>query len=92
MVRRMALIPECACRIGAKSMLDKELPIALNEYTTRMACIIILLGAATIHFLGWYTLGGVFVVYGILTLWLAHLIAKAPICVEPTGTADRADW
>jgi hypothetical protein len=73
-------------------MLDQEFPIPLDDKTARLACVVVLLGAATIRFGGWTILGCVIVAYGILTLWLAYLIAVAPIYVEPTDTADRADW
>jgi hypothetical protein len=79
-------------------MLEKEFPIPLNDETTRMACITILLGGTIIRFAGWSTIGWVstigwlVVAYGALALWLAYLIAIAPISVEPTDTADPADW
>lgn len=71
-------------------MLDKECPLSMNNSLTRMACIVILLGAITIRFVGWPALGWVIVAYGMLTLWLAHLVAVAPHWVEPTSIADRA--
>jgi hypothetical protein len=53
--------------------------------------MVVLLGAITIQFVGWSILGWIIVAYGILTLLLAHLVAVAPNCVEPTSTADCAD-
>ena len=73
-------------------MLEKEFPIPLNDKTVRIACIAILLGGVIIRFAGWSTIGWVVVAYGILTLWLAHLIAIAPTFVEPTDPAELADW
>jgi hypothetical protein len=73
-------------------MLDKGFPVALDDTVTRIACILILLGGATIRYGGWTTLGWVIVTYGVLTLWLAHLFAVAPAYIEPTDTADLADW
>jgi hypothetical protein len=79
-------------------MLEKEFPIPLNDETTRIACIAILLGGTIIRLAGWSTIGWVstigwaVVAYGVLMLWLAHLIATAPILVEPTESANRAGW
>jgi hypothetical protein len=72
-------------------MLDEVFPIPMNNRIARLASIVILLGTATIEFIGWWVLGWALVIYGILSLWLAHLIAVAPTIVEPTDTADRAD-
>jgi hypothetical protein len=72
-------------------MLEKEFPIPLNDTTTRIACIAILLGGTIIRFTSWSTLGCVVVAHGILTLWLAHLFAIAPIWVEPTDIAELSD-
>jgi hypothetical protein len=71
-------------------MLDKELPLSLNNSLTRMACIVVLFGAIAIRFVEWPVIGWAIVAYGLLALLLAHLVAVAPYWVEPTSI-DRAD-
>jgi hypothetical protein len=76
----------------SRNLLTKEFPIALDHVMTRIASLVILLGAAIIQFAGWPILGWVIVALGIMALWSAHLFAVAPLYDEPTDITDRADW
>jgi hypothetical protein len=71
-------------------MMEKEFPNPLENDIIGIACVEILLGAAAIQFVGWSILGWVIVGLGLLTLWLAYLLATAPCYVEPMGTADHS--
>lgn len=70
-------------------MFDKEIGSSLEMGIIRMACAVILLGAAAIRLLDWSILGWALVGIGLLTLWLAYLIATAPCYVEPLAAADH---
>jgi disulfide bond formation protein DsbB len=72
-------------------MFDKEFGSSPEKGIIRLACVVILLGAAAIQFLGWSILGWALVGIGLLTFWLAYLIGTAPCYVEPLGTKDRAN-
>jgi disulfide bond formation protein DsbB len=65
-------------------MFDKEFGSSPEKGIIRLACVVILLGAAAIQFLGWSILGWALVGIGLLTFWLAYLIGTAP-CYAPTN-------
>ena len=69
-------------------MLKREFPIPLETWTTKVALLVILLGAAIIAFVGWTIVGAVIVFYGVLFLFLAYHLGAAP-CVEET---EAGEW
>jgi hypothetical protein len=72
-------------------MLVNEFPIMLDNTMTRTGCVLMLLGAIGIQFVGWSILGWALLTYGLMALWLAHLFAIAPLCIEPESIDIRAD-
>ena len=72
-------------------MFDKEFGNSLERGIIRLACVVILLGAATILYLGWPIIGWALVGIGLLTFWLAYLIGTAPSDIEPLGAKERAN-
>jgi hypothetical protein len=62
-------------------MLNKEFPVPLEKWMTKIAILAILVGALVIAFVGWKIVGGVVIAYGILTLFLAYHMGAAP-CLE----------
>ncbi len=62
-------------------MLNKEFPVPLEKWMTKIAILAILVGAILVAFIGWALVGGVVVAYGVLTLFLAYHMGSAP-CLE----------
>jgi hypothetical protein len=67
---------------GVAEMLNGEFPIPMDNEVTRIAVVAILVGSMFIRFASWVAAGWVIVVFGLLTLWLAHQLAIAPECDE----------
>ena len=63
-------------------MLDKEFPVPLEKWMTKIAILAILVGALLIAFIGWKIFGGIVITYGILTLFLAYHMGAAPYLDE----------
>jgi hypothetical protein len=62
-------------------MLNKEFPVPLEKWMTKIAILAILVGAVLVAFIGWVIVGGVIIAYGVLTLFLAYHMGSAP-CLE----------
>ena len=62
-------------------MLNKEFPVPLEKWMTKIAILAILVGATLVAFIGWKIVGGVIMAYGILILFLAYHMGAAP-CLE----------
>jgi hypothetical protein len=62
-------------------MLNKESPVPLEKWMTKIAILAILVGAVLVAFIGWVIVGGVIMAYGVLTLFLAYHMGSAP-CLE----------
>lgn len=62
-------------------MLNKEFPVPLEKWMTRIAILAILVGAVLVVFIGWVIVGGVLIAYGALTMFLAYHMGSAP-CLE----------
>jgi hypothetical protein len=60
-------------------MLENEFPIRLDNDMTRISTLSVLVGATIVQYAGWTVVGWVLVVFGFLTLWLAHQLAIAPL-------------
>jgi hypothetical protein len=63
-------------------MLDKEFAIPLERGMTRIAIVVIFIGAVAIGLVGWRTVGWVIVAYGLGALFFAHLLGAAPCLGE----------
>ena len=66
-------------------MLNKEFPVPLERWMTNLAILTILVGAVFVEFIGWAIFGGVVIVYGVMTLFLAYLMGNAPCLEEVDG-------
>lgn len=67
-------------------MLNKQFPIPLEKGMTKGGVITIFLGAILIVLVGWKVMGWVLLAYGILLLFLAYHLGKAPLVEdEETG-------
>jgi len=66
-------------------MLNNEFFIPMEKWMTGASILAILLGAVLIAVVDWTLLGGVIVVYGVLSLFLAYHLGVAP-CVEELET------
>jgi len=68
--------------------------IALDDAISRLACLSVLAGALCIRVLGW-EFGWVAVAFGVLSLWLAHQFAIAPLCPysvpSPSGPSCKTN-
>ena len=62
-------------------MLDKEFAIPFEKSVTKMAVVVLSIGAVAIGLAGWKTVGWVTVVYGLAMLCFAHLLGAAP-CLD----------
>jgi hypothetical protein len=65
-----------------KLMLDKDFAIPFEKSVTKMAIVVISIGAIAISLAGWKTVGWVIVGYGLATLYFAHLLGAAPCLNE----------
>lgn len=63
--------------------MDEPFIIALDDDMSRLACLVSLVGALCVHSLGWQAIGWTLIILGMLTLWLAHQVAIAPLCQDP---------
>jgi hypothetical protein len=68
-------------------MLKNEFFIPMEKWMTGFSILAILLGAVIIAIIDWTILGGVIVVYGALSLFLAYHLGVAP-CVEELETGE----
>lgn len=58
-------------------MLDREFFISLDDFTARIAAIVILMGASAIHLMDWKIMGWLLVVLGVEAFVLAYLLANS---------------
>jgi hypothetical protein len=86
---------------GADAMLNREFPVPLEKWMTKIAVLAIIVGALLVAFVDWKIIGGVIIAYGVLTLFMAYHMGAAP-CLEEVDrdvyivktkkpTADPAD-
>lgn len=68
-------------------MLKNEFLIPMEKWMTAIGILAILLGAVLIAIVDWRILGGVTVIYGALSLFLAYHLGVAP-CVEELETGE----
>ncbi|HSR32386.1 MAG TPA: hypothetical protein VLY63_17625 [Anaerolineae bacterium] len=68
-------------------MLKNEFLIPMEKWMTAISILAILLGAVLIAIVDWTILGGVTVIYGVLSLFLAYHLGVAP-CVEELETGE----
>lgn len=63
-------------------IVNRPFIISLDDTLSRLACLVSLAGALCIRLLGW-ELGWALIAFGVISLWLAHQFAVAPLCQDP---------